>query len=83
MLLFKLVEDKGVEPLIYPCHGYVIPLHQSPVKVVLPKSPKTPKQPSFLHVPDLRNFGWCSHQESNLERLLTMEVLYHLTMGAS
>ena len=36
-----------------------------------------------MHVPVMRNFEWCSHQESNLERLLTMEVLYHLTMGAS
>ena len=26
-----LVEDKGIEPLTHPCHGCVIPFHQSPI----------------------------------------------------
>ena len=27
-------------------------------------------------------FKWCPHQESNLKFILTMDTLYHLTIGA-
>ena len=45
-----LVEDKGIEPLTHPCHGCVIPFHQSPKYTKLTKTTTITKKVSITFV---------------------------------